>query len=405
MGRLRLLVVAAVSALLAACQSPLGQFGFDARNSGENAAEIAITPATVTGLTADWSLDLTAYDTTAAPGELVSDGHGNVIVTSDHQVLSITPDGSVAWHTPIPDAHPEIPGAHISAVYGNGPASTIDVSVDLKVQGPAPSRFGGKVVHLDAATGAPTGSEDSYRPAAPIGYGGNRLLHTGWITDGFGTSITTIEGHASGSRAILGSAGSAHKPAVSGNHVALVVGDRLYQWTAPCPQYEICEPTAATSVPGATRPAISGSTVYVASAGDQKLYAVATDGSILWEGATFPGPTAVSVAENVGRVFVSGVAGATVGFALAGCAAAACPHVFALTLSGAISAPSTHVPGLGFVATADRLYAFRSGCSLVEDCSPVWSANLPGGSARQVLVVDGRVYALSTTGRLHSSGL
>ena len=113
------------------------------------------------------------------------------------------PDGTVAWHVAIPDPHPEIDAPHIISVYGD--LNTVDVSVDSKVQDAAPNYFGGAIVKLSNVSGAETASQDTFRPAAPIGYANNGLVVTGEVIDdadyGAGRTIT-IDTPGNGRRVI-----------------------------------------------------------------------------------------------------------------------------------------------------------------------------------------------------------
>jgi outer membrane protein assembly factor BamB len=60
-----------------------------------------------------------------------------------------------------------------------------------------------------------------------------------------------------------------------------------------------------------------------------------------------------------------------------------------------------------YVSTTNRLYALTADCVITANCSPVWSASLSetGGSARQIMINDGKVYVLTTNGHLRQYGL
>lgn len=158
-------MAAAVTIVAAACQTPLGQVGFDNANTSANPNETTLGAANVGSVVAKFDTDLTAYGTVTDLGEPVFGSDGNIIVTTDDEVVAVRPDGTVAWHTVIPDAHPEIDAPHIISVYGDD--TTVDVQVDTKVQGAAPSYAGGYVVKLSNGTGVPTASENTFRPATP----------------------------------------------------------------------------------------------------------------------------------------------------------------------------------------------------------------------------------------------
>ena len=151
-----------------------------------------------------------------------------VHVGDDDEVVAVKPDGTVAWHTAIPDPHPEIEGPHILSVYGD--TSTVDVSVDSKVPGAAPDFVGGSIVKLSNATGGPTSTRNTFRPAAPLGYAPNGLVVTGEVIDdpeyGDGRTIT-IDTPGNGRRIIRNAVGTVQKPAMSGDQLVVAVGSSI----------------------------------------------------------------------------------------------------------------------------------------------------------------------------------
>ena len=96
-------------------------------------------------------------------------GNHNVVVTTDHEVMSVTTAGDLAWHTPITDPHPEFASSHQLDLW-----RYLDRRRIGRRQGPraAPDDVGGSILKLDNATGAVVSSADTYEPAAPIGYSG-----------------------------------------------------------------------------------------------------------------------------------------------------------------------------------------------------------------------------------------
>jgi hypothetical protein len=411
----RLLVAAplalAVTTMLAACQTPLGQAGFDNANTSSNAAETTLNAANVGGVVAKFDTDLTGYGTVTNLGDPVLSSDGKIIVTTDDEVVAVKPDGTVAWHVPIPDPHPEISAPHIISVYGD--LTTVDVSVDSKVQGAAPDYFGGSIVKLDNATGDQTAGTDTFRPAAPIGYAITGLVLTGEVIDhadyGAGRTIT-IDTPGSGRRIIRNAVGAVQKPAVVGNQVAVAVGSSVYQWTSPCPVATVCnESTAAvTAVPDATRPVLVGTTVYTTSSSGRKLYAIAPDGAVLWTGNAGNVPAAASASVASGRVFVGNTTGILYGFDLAGCGAGTCAYTYVNAFVDQIWTAPTLANGLAYVMVNGALHVARTDCTLVENCSPKESITLNGpmlGSSHPVLVKDGRFYVLTNDGHLRAWGL
>ncbi len=127
--RLRLVVAVpvavAMKTMLAGGQKPLGQHGLDNANTSSNPAETTLSAANVGGVVAKFDTDLTGYGTVTNLGDPVFSSNGNIIVTTDDEVVAVKPDGTVAWHTAIPDPHPEISGPHIVSVYGD--LATVDV--------------------------------------------------------------------------------------------------------------------------------------------------------------------------------------------------------------------------------------------------------------------------------------
>lgn len=166
---------------MTACQTPLGQAGLDNANTSSNPAETVLDAANVGTVVSKFDTSLTGYGTVTNLGEPVFASNGNIIVTTDDQVVSVKPDGTVAWNVTIPDAHPEIDGPHIISAYGDD--TTVDVLVDTKVQGAAPSYAGGHIEKLSNESGLLTASQDTFRPAAPLGYAGNDLVITGEVAD------------------------------------------------------------------------------------------------------------------------------------------------------------------------------------------------------------------------------
>ena len=254
-------VVGAALALgLTACQTPLGQAGFDNANTSSNPAETTLDATNVGTVVSKFDTDLTGYGTVTNLGEPVFAANGNIIVTTDDQVVSVRPDGTVAWNVTIPDAHPEIDAPHIISVYGG--YSTVDVLVDTKVQGAAPSYAGGTILKLDNESGALTTSQDTFRPAAPLGYANSGLVITGEVTDhadyGPGRTVT-VDVAGSGRRIIRNTVGAVQKPAVIGDQVVVAIGDSLYQWSTPCAAGTVCnESTAAVTAVAVGDPARPG---------------------------------------------------------------------------------------------------------------------------------------------------
>lgn len=404
-------MAAAVTIVAAACQTPLGQVGFDNANTSANPNETTLGAANVGSVVAKFDTDLTAYGTVTDLGEPVFGSDGNIIVTTDDEVVAVRPDGTVAWHTVIPDAHPEIDAPHIISVYGDD--TTVDVHVDTKVQGAAPSYAGGYVVKLSNGTGVPTASENTFRPAAPLGYTGNGLVVTGEVVDhadyGPGRTVT-VDVAGSGRRIIRNAVGPVEKPAVNGNQVAVAVGDTLFQWSTPCAAGTVCNETTAatTAVPAATRPVLVATTVYVTSSTDRKLYAVGPDGGVLWTGNAGNVPADASASVASGKVFVGGTTGIFYGFPLAGCGAATCSYTYVNSFVDQIWTAPTLANGLAYVMVNGGLRIARTDCTLVENCSPKKSITLNGpigGSSQQVLVKDGRFYVLTNDGHLRAWGL
>lgn len=406
-----LVFVALATAALAACQqTPLGQTGFDNANTTSNPDETTLDSSNVGSVVPKFDTDLSSYGSVAAAGEPVFAANGNIIVTTDSTVVSVKPDGSVAWHVSIPDDHPEIAAPHILSVYGD--ASTVDVSVDSKVQGPAPDYTGGRIVKLDNASGAQASSQNTFRPAAPVGYTNNGLILTGQVVDhavyGSGRTVT-IDVSGSGRRIIRNAVGAVSKPAVVGNQVAISVGDTVYQWSTPCAAGTVCDESAATqtAVPYATRPLIVNSTVYVSGIGT--LYAIGSDGTTLWTGS-FSGNPPASAAASVaaGRVFVGGSVGILFGFPLDGCGASTCSYTTVISLVDQISIQPSLANGLAYQMAGQTLHVVRTDCTLVENCSPRKSITLNGpilGSTHQILVENGHFYVLTNDGHLRAYGL
>lgn len=413
--RRRLLVAApvalAVTTLLAACQTPMGQAGFDNANTSSNPAETTLSAANVGGVVATFDTDLTGYGTVTDLGDPVFSSDGKIIVTTDDEVVAVKPDGTVAWHVPIPDPHPEISAPHIISVYGD--LTTVDVSVDFKVQGAAPDDVGGSIVKLANATGAQTASQDTFRPAAPLGYATSGLVVTGEVVDhadyGAGRTIT-IDTPGNGRRIIRNAVGPVQKPAVVGNQVAVAVGSSIYQWTSSCPVATVCnESTAAvTAVPDATRPVLVGTTVYTTSSSARTLYAIAPDGAVLWTGNAGNVPVAAAASVASGRVFVGNTTGIMYGFDLAGCGASTCGYTYVNAFVDQIWTAATLANGLAYVMVNGGLRVARTDCTPVENCSPKKSITLNGpmlGSSQPVLVKDGRFYVLTNDGHLRAWGL
>ena len=99
---------AALALGLTASQTPLGQAGFDNANTSSNPAEATLDATNVGTVVSKFDTDLTAYGTVTNLGEPVVAANGNIIVTTDDQVVSVQPDGTLPWNATIPDAHPEI---------------------------------------------------------------------------------------------------------------------------------------------------------------------------------------------------------------------------------------------------------------------------------------------------------
>ena len=410
-GLASLAVAAAASIVLAACQTPLGQVGFDNGNTSANSAETTLDATNVGSVVAKFDTDLTPYGTVTDLGDPVFASNGNIIVTTDDEVVSVQPDGTVAWHAAIPDAHPEIGAPHIISVYGDD--TTVDVHVDLKVQGAAPNYVGGYVVKLSNGSGLATASENTFRPAAPLGYAGNGLVVTGEVVDhadyGPGRTIA-VDVAGSGRRIVRNAVGPVEKPAVNGNQVAVAIGDTLYQWSTPCAAGTVCNETTAatTAVAAANRPVLVGTTVYITSRTDRKLYAVGPDGSVLWTGNAGNVPADASASVAAGKVFVGNTTGIFYGFPLAGCGAATCAYTYVNSFVDQIWTAPTLANGLAYVMVNGRLVVARTDCTLVENCSPKKSITLNGpvlGSSQQVLVKDGRFYVLTNDGHLRGWGL
>lgn len=412
--RLRCLFVApvavAVTTLLAACQTPLGQLGLDNANTSSNPKETTLNASNVGGVVAQFNTDLTAYGTVTNLGDPVLSSNGNIIVTTDDEVVAVKPDGTVQWHVAIPDPHPEIDAPHIVSVYGN--VETVDVSVDFKVQGAAPDYVGGSIVKLSNASGAQMASQDTLRPAAPIGYANNGLVVTGEVIDhaDFGAGRTiTIDTPGSGRRIIRNAVGAVQKPAVVGTQVVVAVGSSVYQWTVACPVATVCdESTAAvTAVPDASRPVLVGTTVYTTSS-DRKLYAIGPDGAVLWTGNAGNQPAGASASVASGRVFVGNTTGIVYGFDLAGCGASTCSYSYVNSVVDQIATAPTLANGLAYVMTSGTLHVVRTDCTLVENCAPKKSITLNGpilGSSQQVLVHKGHFLVLTNDGHLRAWGL
>lgn len=405
-------VLAAVTAVaLTACQTPLGQAGFDNANTSSNPAETTLDATNVGTVVSKFDTDLTGYGTVAHLGEPVFAANGNIIVTTDDQVVSVRTDGTVAWNVTIPDAHPEIDAPHIISVYGD--LTTVDVLVDTKVQGAAPSYAGGTIMKFDNETGAPTTSQAVFRPAAPLGYVTNGLVVTGEVTDhadyGPGRTVT-VDVAGSGRRIVRNAVGEVQKPAVIGDQVAVAIGDSVYQWTTPCAAGTVCNETTAavTAVPSATRPVLVGTTVYVTSVTDRKLSAIGPDGTVLWTGNAGNQPADASASVASGKVFVGNTTGIFYGFPLAGCGAPTCAYTYINSFVDQIWTAPTLANGLAYVMVNGGLRIARTDCTLVENCSPKKSITLNGpilGSSRQVLVKDGRFYVLTNDGHLRAWGL
>jgi hypothetical protein len=403
--------VAAVAFGLTACQTPLGQAGFDNANTSSNPAETTLDATNVGTVVSKFDTNLTGYGTVTNLGEPVVAANGNIIVTTDDQVVSVRPDGTVAWNTAIPDAHPEIAAPHIISAYGDD--TTVDVLIDTKVQGPAPSYAGGSIVKLDNETGGVTTSQATFRPAAPLGYAPTGLVVTGEVTDhvdyGLGRTIT-VDVAGSGRRIIRNAVGAVKKPAVNGDRVVVAIGDSVYQWSTPCATGTVCnEATAAvTAVASATRPVLVDTTVYVTSATDRKLSAIGPDGAVLWTGNAGNLPADASASVASGKVFVGNTTGIIYGFPLAGCGAPTCAYTYVNSFVDQIWTAPTLANGLAYVMVSGRLVVARTDCTLVENCSPKKSITLNGpvlGSSRQVLVKDGRFYVLTNDGHLRAWGL
>jgi PQQ-like domain len=403
-------VAVALMTMLAACQTPLGQGGLDNANTSSNATENTLNAANVGGVVAKFDTDLTGYGSVTNLGDPVFSSDGNIIVTTDDEVVAVKTDGTVAWHVAIPDPHPEVDGPHIISVYGD--VNTVDVLVDSKVQGAGPDDFGGSIVKLANASGAQTASQNTFRPAAPLGYLTDGLVVTGEVIDhaeyGAGRTVT-IDTPGSGRRIIRNAVGAVQKPAVIGVQLAVAVGSSIYQWTTPCPVGTVCdESTAAvTTVPDATRPVIVGTTVYTTSS-DRKLYAIDPTGAVLWTGNAGNIPAAASASVASGRVFVGNTTGIFYGFDLAGCGATTCSYSYVNSFVDQIWTAPTLANGLAYVMVNGALKVARTDCTLVENCSPKKSITLNGpilGSSRQVLVKDGRFYVLTNDGHLRAWGL
>jgi hypothetical protein len=402
---------AAIAFVVTACQTPMGQTGFDNANTSSNPSETTLDATNVGSVVSTFDTDLTGYGTVTNLGEPVFAANGNIIVTTDDRVVSVRPDGTVAWNATIPDAHPEIDAPHIISVYGND--TTVDVLVDTKVQGAAPSYAGGSIQKLANASGAPVASQDTFRPAAPLGYANGGLVITGAVTDhvdyGPGRTIT-IDVAGSGRRIVRNAVGAVRKPAVVGDQVAVAIGDSLYRWSTPCAAAAVCDETAAavTAVPAATRPVLVGNTVYVTSATDRKLYAIGPDGTVLWTGSAGNVPADASASVASGKVFVGNTTGIFYGFPLDGCGAATCSYTYVNSFVDQIWTAPTLANGLAYVVVNGSLKVARTDCTLVENCSPKKSITLNGpigGSSRQVLVKDGRFYVLTNDGHLRAWGL
>lgn len=399
-------MAAAVAIVLTACQMPLGQVGFDNANTSSNVSETTLNAANVGSVVSTFDTDLTGYGTVTDLGNPVVASNGNIIVTTDDQVVSVQPDGVVAWNVTIPDAHPEIDAPHIIAVYGN--TNTVDVHVDMKVQAGAPSYAGGYIVKLSSGTGAPTASENTFRPAAPLGYANGGHLVTGEVVDhvdyGPGRTIT-VDVAGSGRRIVRNAVGPVRKPAVNGDRVVVAIGDTIYQWSTPCPAGTVCNETTAatTAVPAANRPVLVETTAYVTSSTDRTLYAIGPDGTVLWTGNAGNVPADVSASVAAGKVFVGNTAGIFYGFPLAGCGAATCAYTYINSFVDQIWTAPTLANHLAYVMVNGRLVIARTDCTLVENCSPKKSITLNGpvlGSSQQVLVKDGRFYVLTNDGHL-----
>ena len=401
----------AVTIGLTACQTPLGQVGLDNANTSSNPAEATLDATNVGTVVSKFDTDLTGYGTVTNLGEPVFAANGNIIVTTDDQVVSVRPDGTVAWNVTIPDPHPEIDAPHIISAYGN--YTTVDVLVDTKVQGAPPSYAGGSIQRLDNETGVPTTSLATFRPAAPLGYAYNGLVITGEVTDhaDFGPGRTvTVDVAGSGRRIIRNAVGAVQKPAVIGDQVAVAIGDSLYQWSTPCATGTVCNETTAavTAVPSATRPVLVGTTVYVTTTTDRKLYAIGPDGTVLWTGNAGNVPADASASVASGKVFVGNTTGIFYGFPLAGCGAPTCAYTYVNSFVDQIWTAPTLANGLAYVVVNGGLRVARTDCTLVENCSPKKSITLNGpilGSSQQVLVKDGRFYVLTNDGHLRAWGL
>ena len=405
------MVAAAAAIVLAACQTPLGQVGLDNANTSSNPDETTLNASNVGSVVAKFDTDLTGYGTVTDLGDPVLASNGNIIVTTDDQVVSVQPDGTVAWNVAIPDAHPEIDAPHIIAVTGN--TSTVDVHVDTKVQGAAPAYAGGYIVKLSSGSGVPTASENTFRPAAPLGYANGGLVVTGEVIDhaDFGPGRTiTVDVAGSGRRIVRNAVGPVRKPAVIGDRVVVAIGDTIYQWSTPCPAATVCTETTAatTAVPAANRPVLGGTTAYVTSSTDRKLYAIGSDGTVLWTGNGGNLPADASASAASGKVFVGNTTGILYGFPLEGCGAATCSYTYVNSFVDQIWTAPTLANGLAYVMVSGGLRIARSDCTLVENCSPKKSITLNGpilGSSQQVLVKDGRFYVLTNDGHLRAWGL
>lgn len=396
---------------LGACQTALGQFGFDNTNSNSNDKETTLGASNVGSVVATFDLDLSAYGSYDALGEPIFASNGNLIVLADSEVISVTPAGAIAWHVTIADPNPRIGGPHLVSAYGND--ATVDVAVDAKVQGPAPGFTGGSIVKLDNATGAVTGTQATLRPAAPLGYAGNAMVVTGQVVDhptyGPGRTVT-IDVDGSGRRIIRNVEGTVHKPAVAGNQVVVAVGDTVYRWSTPCASGAVCDETTAatTNVPVATRPVLVGTTVYTTGAEGRTFYAIGHDGTVLWTANPGNFPATVAASTAAGKAFVGNVNGQLLGFPLDGCGAATCSFQYVNGLGSSVSAAPTLANGLAYVMAGETLKVVRTDCTLVEDCTAKKSIALGGsigGSSRQILVKDGHFYVLTNDGHLRAWGL
>lgn len=390
----------------------LGQLGLDSTNTGSNDSETTLDASNVGSVVAKFDLDLSAYGTGADLGEPVFASNGNVIVTAGNEVISVTPAGAVAWHVPLTDPHPEIATPHIISVYGDD--GTVDVLVDNKVQGAAPSYAGGSIVKLDDATGNVAASQTTFRPAAPLGFASNNgLVVTGEVIDhatyGSGRTVT-IDVAGSGRRIIRNAAGTVHKPAVQDDRIVVAVGDTVYQWSTPCAVGTVCdESTAATTaVVAATRPVLVGTTAYVTSWTGGTLYAIGSDGTVAWTGGVGNAPADASASVAAGKVYVGNTTGIFYGFPLGGCGAATCSAAYLNSFIDSIATAPTLANGLAYLMAGQSLKVARTDCTLVENCSPKKQITLNGpvlGSSRQILVKDGSIYVLTNDGHLRAWGL